>query len=125
EAETQAFYELFRIELEARNLEDLLHRFLESMVQVCHADAGRLYLLNDDASRWVLRANSPGRKELEVPNRPGLVKKLSRPRQLDGGAGTASAVLDPAWQKRYPSCWSIPLAADGRTAGVMQFGFSK
>src|SRR5580658_10433757 len=31
EAETQAFYELFRIEMEAKNLEELLRRFLESL----------------------------------------------------------------------------------------------
>ena len=62
EAETQAFYELFRIELESRNLEELLRRFLESLVHVCHADAGRLYMLNEDASEWVLRAGSPIRR---------------------------------------------------------------
>jgi signal transduction histidine kinase len=33
-------------------------------------------------------------------------------------------LLDEQWHNRYASCWSIPLAADGRTAGVMQFGFS-
>ena len=39
---------------------------------------------------------------------------------------TASGVLlDASWHRRFESCWSIPLAADGRTAGVMQFGFSK
>ena len=48
EAETQAFYELFRVELESRNLEELLRRFLESLVHVCRADAGRLYMLNEN-----------------------------------------------------------------------------
>ena len=56
EAETQAFYELFRVELESRNLDELLRRFLDTLVQVCHADAGHLYLLNDKRSAWVLRA---------------------------------------------------------------------
>ena len=54
EAETQAFYELFRVELESRNLDELLRRFLESLVHVCRADAGRLYMLNEDATEWVL-----------------------------------------------------------------------
>jgi signal transduction histidine kinase len=122
EAETQAFYELFRIELESRNLEELLRRFLDSLVHACHADAGRLYLLNEDASQWVLRAGSPG--PLFIPNRPGLIKKLARPRYTNGSSTTAS-LLDPSWHHRFASCWSIPLAANGRTAGVMQFGFSK
>ncbi len=71
EAETQAFYELFRIELESHNLEELLRRFLESLVHVCHADAGRLYMLNEDASVWELRAGSPMPEEFRVKNRPG------------------------------------------------------
>jgi signal transduction histidine kinase len=123
EAETQAFYELFRIELESRNLEELLRRFLDSLVHVCHADAGRLYMLNEDASEWELRAGSPGR--LHVPNRPGLIKKLSKPRQLNGDAASRTSLLDPDWHNKFKSCWSIPLATEGRTAGVMQFGFTR
>ncbi|MEP6962377.1 MAG: GAF domain-containing sensor histidine kinase [Acidobacteriota bacterium] len=123
EAETQAFYELFRIELESRNLEELLRRFLESLVHVCKADAGRLYMLNADAKVWELKAGSPAPAALNVPNRPGLVKKLSKPRQLDGDATSASTLLDPDWNNQFSSCWSIPLATGGRTAGVMQFGF--
>ncbi len=127
EAETQAFYELFRIELESRNLQELLQRFLESLVHVCKADAGRLYMLNDDASAWSLKAASPETPPASVDNLPGLIKKLSKPRYIDsnGGGNAGDALLDRAWHKRYQSCWSIPLAAGGRTAGVMQFGFSK
>jgi signal transduction histidine kinase len=125
EAETQAFYELFRIELESRNLEELLRRFLESLVHVCRADAGRLYMLDESAKEWVLRAGSPDSRSLSVPNRPGLVKKLSRPRHLNGDAHSAGVLLDESWHSRFQSCWSIPLAANGRTAGVMQFGFEK
>src|SRR5580700_10660141 len=125
EAETQAFYELFRIELESRNLEELLRRFLESLVHVCGADAGRLYMLNEKSSAWVLSAGSPKSGELSVPNRPGLIKKLSKPRHLNGDSHSSSAPLDAGWHLRFESGWSFPLAAGGRTAGVMQFGFSK
>ncbi len=34
-------------------------------------------------------------------------------------------MLDSEWRHRFASCWSIPLSAGGRTAGVMQFGFSR
>jgi signal transduction histidine kinase len=125
EAETQAFYELFRIELESRNLEELLRRFLESLVNACHADAGRLYLLDEESSAWVLRAGSPDSQALSVANRPGLIKKLSRPRYLNGDAHAAGVLLDERWHGRFESCWSIPLATDGRTAGVMQLAFKK
>ncbi len=125
EAETQAFYELFRIELESRNLEELLRRFLEALVNVCHADAGRLYMLTEDGSAWVLKAGAPKMAEVAIPNRPGLVKKLSKPRYMNGDERQSASLLDEKWQKHFASCWSIPLAADGRTAGVLQFGFSK
>jgi signal transduction histidine kinase len=125
EAETQAFYELFRVELESRNLEELLRRFLETLVHVCKADAGRLYMLNEDSSQWVLRAGCPDPQSLSVPNRPGLVKKLSKQRYLTRDPRSSGILLEESWYTRFPSCWSIPLAADGRTAGVMQFGFAK
>src|SRR5450432_1739013 len=84
EAETQAFYELFRIELESRNLEELLRRFLESLVHVCKADAGRLYMLSEDGSAWVPQAGAPQASSVSIPNRPGLVRKLSKLRYMNG-----------------------------------------
>jgi signal transduction histidine kinase len=125
EAETQAFYELFRVELESRNLEELLRKFLESLVHVTRADAGRLYMLSDDGTEWQLRAGLPKPTAPAVPNAPGLIKKLSKPRHLNGDGHSSGVLLDPTWGKRFESCWSIPLAADGRTAGVMQFAFAK
>jgi len=131
EAETQAFYELFRVELESRNLDELLRRFLDSLVQVCHADAGHLYLLNDKRSAWVLRAQAQTRGQArpalaEVSNGRAKMQTLAHSRQVelkDGGA--AGVLLDPGWKDQFQTMWSIPLAAGGRTAGVMQFGFAK
>ena len=130
EAETQAFYELFRVELESRNLDELLTRFLATLVHVCRADAGHLYLLNDRRSAWALRAKAetpdfeqPGL--LEVRATPAMVGLLSNSRQLDPRNGAGHLLLEPSWKDRFEMCWSIPLAANGRTEGVMQFAFSK
>jgi len=130
EAETQAFYELFRIELESRNLDELLRRFLDALAQVCHADAGHLYLLNDKRTAWVLRAKADSGKKTqpalaEVPNHPAKLKLLAQSRQINPQNGTAHLLLEPGWKGPYQTCWSIPLTARGRTAGVMQFAFSK
>ena len=81
EAETQAFYELFRVELESRNLDELLQKFLQTLSQVCQADAGHLYLLNDQRSAWVLRAKAESNGQpprTEVPNRPAKLRELSK-----------------------------------------------
>ena len=100
EAETQAFYELFRIELESRNLEELLRRSLESLVHLCKADAGRLYMLNENGSEWVLKAGAPKFADISVPNRPGLVRKLSKPRYLNGDGRHSGGLLDEQWHSR-------------------------
>ena len=123
EAETEAFYELFRIELESRKLEELLRRFLDALVHVCHADAGRLYMLSEDGEAWILKAGSPTTADVVIPNHASLAKKFSKPRYMNGDARGTGAVLDEVWQKQFKSCWSIPLASEGRTAGLMQFGF--
>ena len=125
ENETQAFYELSRVELESRNLSELLERFLESLTKVCHADAGCLYLLYDDGKSWELKASSPSQAGIAaVPNRAGLVRRIANARYLVKGDESDGAVLlDQTWREKYASCWSVPLASGGRTAGVMQFGF--
>jgi signal transduction histidine kinase len=130
EAETQAFYELFRVELESRNLDELLRRFLTALVQVCHADVGHLYLLNDKRSAWVLRAQAQTRGQnkptwAEVPNGRTRMRTLAHSRQIELKDGADGLLLEPAWKDRFQTVWSIPLAAGGRTAGVMQFAFSK
>src|SRR6202011_4763417 len=61
----------------------------------------------------------------EVPNRPQRLQLLAKARQVDLTKGSAKYLLDPSWPDQFQSCWSIPLAADGRTAGVMQFGFTR
>lgn len=130
EAETQAFYELFRVELESRNLDGLLQQFLQTLMQVSRADAGHLYMLNDERTAWVLRAkvdlSSRSRLALKaIANRPAKRRALGRPQHIEIGSGTCSGLLDPGWKDRFQSCWSVPLASGGRTAGVMQFGFSR
>jgi signal transduction histidine kinase len=125
EAETQAFYELFRVELESRNLGELLARFVSTMVNLCTADSGHLYLLSDDGRFWVKRAGPPGAESSRrVPNSAALKRDLSRPRCVHR-EDTPGIVLDAAWCDLYTTTWSIPLAASGRTAGVIQIGFKR
>ncbi|HEY3740449.1 MAG TPA: GAF domain-containing sensor histidine kinase [Bryobacteraceae bacterium] len=140
EAETQAFYELFRVELESRNLEELLQRFVEVLAHVCQADAGHLYLIsepddqgdpaNQPPPMWMPLASVPR----SASGKPVPVKRgqgLSVPAFIDcrGGESTRgpkrNLLLDSGWWKKYHACWSIPLAKDGRTVGVIQMGFSK
>lgn len=108
EAETSAFYDLFHAELQARSLEDLRERFLQTLARFCHAEDGRLILL-DGASA------SPT---------PGLMKRLAKPRLIARGSTEDVLILDPGLRARYPWFWSVPLVADGCTAGLLQLAFT-
>jgi len=134
EVEAQAFYELFRAELEARNLGQLLAGCLGVLARFCRADAAQLYLLSDDATAWILKASvSSGKgRDLKVarsgvarPCQAALRKQLSRSRSMQPGRRGSAMVLDQGWWRRFASCWSVPLLSGNRATGLMQFGFSK
>lgn len=134
ETETQAFYEMFWAELQARNLEDLLGRFLAILARFSKADEARLYLLDANGAlcrQAAFGTGSAASGEGMALSQP-LRRMLERPRQ-DRPAG-AKWVIEDAWRKggraAFASCWSIPMlsgasASGGRLAGVMQFAFRR
>ena len=121
-AETQSFYELSH-RAGIAQLEELLGRFLDAGARLprrrrapVHAKPGRSFVDTEG------RLAEDG--QLSVVNRHGLTKRLSRPHYMSGDE-RHTAGMWASWHKHYQSCWSIPLIAGGRTAGVMQFSFSK
>ncbi len=124
EAETQAFYDLFRAELESSNLEDLLKRFTQTMTSICAADAGHLFLLK--AGNWEWKIGAYCRKPKTLPAGSAALRRgLASPRYLEADGSNNAMVLDAGWRSRFASCWSVPLVANGVTVGVMQLGFRK
>ena len=97
EAEAQAFFGLYRAELEAHDLDDLLRRFVRILTRTFHARAGRLLLLEED-----------------------IGKKLSRPLYIERGSAAESLIADPAMRGSYASYWSFPMG----TVALVQFGFA-
>ena len=123
EAETQAFYELFRIELESRNLEELLRRFLESLVQVCQRRRRALYMLNEDGTAWVLQAGAPqARSRVPSPNQPGSDAQALQSRAIldrrtplgviPARSNVAAAVMRPAGRFRWPPTGAPPASCN-------------
>lgn len=126
EAETQAFYELFRVEMESRNLDELLHRFLEILVPVTHAAAGHLFLWDEGSPDTTFQAALPKPTvPAPAPSRPFNRKSALRPRCFLITDETAKYLADPSWKGRYASCWSMPLAAGGTQKGLLQFAFGR
>jgi len=127
EAETQAFYDLFRAELEAKNLDELLKQFLENLTRICQAQAGRLLLLDAKSEDWQAIAEVGGETEKgSWPSRIGssLRKKLAKTRYMVRGEKAEKLILDRSLCGKYRSFWSVPLAARGNMWGVIQLGFS-
>jgi signal transduction histidine kinase len=129
EAESHAYQELFRIELEAEGLDDLLLRMLSALSHYCKADSAVLYLAEPAGAGWRLTvATGSGITGRLAGER--LILSARKIRRLGRGycriarrGGTLGALPD-CWQGRYATCWSIPLMHEGTQAGVMQFAFS-
>lgn len=125
EAETKAFYDLFRIEVESRSLDDLLSRVLVCLAEFCGAAKARIFLLDEDGGKaratWQLRAEVRGMglikaRFLRIANTPALRRAVSRP--------SLGSALDGEWQRKDGSLWSVPLG--GKLAsGVIQFAFAR
>ena len=129
EAETQAFYDLFRAELEAKNLDELLKQFLENLTRICQAQVGRLLLLDPKSDSWQAKAEVGGDAENGRDAWPGKVgpalkKKLSRTRYIVRGEKAEKLILDRRLPGSCKSYWSVPLVAHGNMSGVIQLGFS-
>ena len=127
EAETQAFYDLFRAELEAKNLDELLKQFLENLTRICQAQAGRLLLLDAKSDDWQAIAEVGADADRGAwPHKLGssLRKQLSRTRYIVRGEKNESLILDRRLCGKYRSFWSVPLVAHGNMSGVIQLGFS-
>ncbi|MBV8816948.1 MAG: GAF domain-containing protein, partial [Acidobacteriaceae bacterium] len=130
EAETQAFYELFRVELESRNLDELLRRFLQTLMRVCRAEAAHLYLWGEGGpSRALLYAGSDSQGAVMAASHTSvsgrIARRLAHSKQIDPQGKDSDLILDSDWRSKSRWCWSVPLAVGDRMSGVMQFGFAK
>jgi signal transduction histidine kinase len=94
EAESQAFFGIYRAEAEAEGLDELLRRFVRILTQTFHARAGRLVLQPPQG-------------------------KLARPLYIERGRTGERLIADGGMRGRYASYWSYPL----HPVGVVQFGF--
>jgi len=107
EAETQAFYGLLGAEMDAKGLDDLLHRFIVILTRTFQAQSGRLIVL---------------------PKRPTvsarLLKRLARPAYIVSGGRGEELIVDSAMRGAYQSYWSIPFFENDRLTGLIQLGFS-
>jgi signal transduction histidine kinase len=94
EAESQAFFGLYRAETEAADLNDLLGRFVRVLTKAFRAEGGRLLLAQN------------------------LPAELSAPLYIKRGDAN-ERLIDRGWKRKYASFWSYPF---GQSA-VLQLGF--
>jgi signal transduction histidine kinase len=96
EAEAQAFFGLYRAEIEAQGLDDLLRRFVGILTRTFRARTGRLLLLDRPPSA-----------------------QLTRPLYIERGQTREELIADPKMRGQFASYWSFPM----RSAALLQFGF--
>jgi hypothetical protein len=70
EAESRTFYELFRVEVESRTLEEMLPRFLEILQVYTLASSSRIFLYDEEEGLW-----------RPVPSHDGCPPVSGRPRR--------------------------------------------
>ena len=97
EAEAQAFFGLYRAEIEAGGLDDLLRRFVRILTHTFRARAGRLLLLDRPAAG-----------------------RLARPLYIEHGQSHERLIADPGMRGRFASYWSFPMPP----SALLQFGFA-
>lgn len=120
EAESHAFYELFRVEVESRTWEEMLPRFLSVLREYTGADDARLFLLSDDGEQWTA-PHKAGQVAWDAM--PKVRTALAKPRQVQGGSGSASLIIEPGWRMKFSHIWSVPMHSEDRLRGVLQFAF--
>jgi signal transduction histidine kinase len=97
EAESQAFFDLFRAETQAADLDDLLSRFVRVLTKAFRAAAGRLAL-----------------EEQAMP------QELQQPLYIERDQPHHSLLVDRRLRGRYASYWSYPFGP----SAVLQLGFT-
>lgn len=128
EAEARAYSELFHAELESNHLDELLERLMKILARFCRADAACLVLDSPETGGPVRRVTLQGEQVTRgsaAGAHPRFARALANPRHFQIRPGGSPALLEQSWRGRYASCWSVPMKAEGRIAGVMQFAFVK
>jgi len=124
EGESKTFFDLFWAELETRRLDELLSRFLAALSSYCKADQAQLFLVERESQVLVQRACHGAKMA-------GLGAEVQRGHAVAVCAAAGSQAkrkprpLDPSWRDQFETFWSVPLLADHRLVGVLQFAFSK
>jgi signal transduction histidine kinase len=129
EREAEAFYDLFRAELDARSLDELVYGSLAVLTRFSNAEETHIFLLDTERSVFVLRATAPdqaarSRRNIEAPFDAARTRSLAA-RSVRTSGRSAQLLLDPSWPERFAWAWSVPLVSGDRVTGLMQFAFTK
>lgn len=125
EEEMTAHADLFRVETESRQLQDLLEGSMAILARYCRAADAQVFLLDEISGEWVpqLKAKQAPPVTISKADSKNLEQPFCWVRK--GRGKLHPLVLDPAWRAFYPTVWSMPLTNGKRTVGVMQFAFPK
>lgn len=124
EEESHAFFEMFRVEVEEHDLEQLIAGMLAVLTRYCRAAEARIYMRGLQTSGWrLLAACRQTKPETDAVVPETWRAALRRPFCRALAPGETKGVIAKDWAGRYGTVWSIPLLDAAQLAGVMQFAF--
>lgn len=128
--EARAFYEVLQDQLESDNVQDLLHRALETLMRTFKAQGGVILLL--DSSSRKLRAKAWKGMSAELAScfdttvGRGLAGRIAKSGEpiIVVNVGEEQRIKKPEIRKAFRSLWGVPLSVAGKVTGVLHLGFS-
>ncbi len=129
--EATAFYDVLQNQLESLNVQDLLHRVLETLIQTFRANGGVIVLGRPDSHDLKVQAWKGMDKSLARCFNTTLGEGLGGEAAFSGEAITiVGAPADPRVSSQrvrdsFDSIWSVPLALRGKVIGVVQLAFER
>lgn len=127
DAESRAFYDLFRVQAESRSLQEMLSGFLQVLLEYTGAQAANVFLLDTHGGLTAAAGVPPCAPIPTVDADKVRLRRLRKPASVILGerSGAESLVLNEEWRSRFTTFWTVPLLSQGQLQGVMQFAFSK
>ena len=129
--EARAFYEVLQDQLESGNVQDLLHRVLETLMRTFKAQGG-VILLGDSPSRKLQAKAWKGMDAdlaacFDTTAGKGLAGKIAKTGKpiIVVDAAEEPLITKPEIRQAFRSVWGVPLSVAGKGTGVLHLGFSQ
>ena len=129
--EARAFYEVLQDQLESDNVQDLLHRVLETLMRTFKAQGGVILLRDAQSQRLRAKAWKGMDADLaacfDTTASRGLAGRIAKSGEpiIVVDVGEEPRIKKAEIRRAFRSLWGVPLSVSGKGTGVLHLGFSQ